>query len=52
MTAVFALCGEAFERYHGFVYRAEEPKRFWWVVVGYFIAGLCFIVLYLYQNTK
>lgn len=29
MTAVFTLSGETLERYHGIVYRTEEPKRFW-----------------------
>jgi H+/Cl- antiporter ClcA len=50
MTAVFTLSGETLERYHGFVSRAEEPKRFWWDVVVYFLGGLFFIGLYLYQN--
>lgn len=52
MTAVFTLSGETLERYHGIVYRTEEPKRFWWDVVLYFIAGLFFIGLYLYQNSN
>jgi energy-coupling factor transporter transmembrane protein EcfT len=52
MTAVFTLSGETLERYHGIVYRAKEPKRFWWDVVLYFIMGLFFIGLYLYQNSN
>ena len=52
MTAVFTLSGETLERYHGIVCRAEEPKRFWCDVVMYFIAGLFFIGLYLYQNSN
>jgi hypothetical protein len=52
MTAVFTLSGETLERYHGIVCRTEEPKRFWWDVVMYFIGGLFFIGLYLYQNSK
>jgi hypothetical protein len=40
MTAVFTLSGETLERYHGIVSRAEEPKRFWWDVVLYFLGGL------------
>jgi hypothetical protein len=27
MAVVFTLTGETLERYHGIVYRAEEPKR-------------------------
>jgi hypothetical protein len=52
ITAVFTLSGETLERYHGIVNRAEEPKRFWWDVLLYFLAGLFFIGLYLYQNSN
>jgi 1,4-alpha-glucan branching enzyme len=52
MTAVFTLSGETLERYHGVVYRMEEPKRFWWDVVLYFLAGLFFIGLYVYQHSN
>lgn len=52
MTAVFTLSGETLERYHGIISRAEEPKRFWWDVVLYFLGGLFFIGLYLYQNSN
>jgi len=52
MTAVFTLSGETLERYHGIVSRAEEPKRFWWDVVVYFLLGLFFIGLYWYQNSN
>ena len=51
LAAVFTLSGETLERYHGIVRRAKEPKRFWWDVVMYFIAGLFFIGLYLYQSS-
>lgn len=51
-TAIFTLSGETLERYHGFVSRTEEPKRFWWDVVLYFLGGLFFIGLYLYQNSN
>ena len=52
MTVVFTLSGETLERDHGIVYCAKEPKRFWWDVVVYFLAGLFFIGLYLYQNSN
>jgi RsiW-degrading membrane proteinase PrsW (M82 family) len=52
MTAVFTLSGETLERYGGIVDRNKEPKRFWWDVVLYFLAGLFFIGLYLYQNSN
>ncbi len=46
------LTGETIEARHGFVYRAEEPKRFWWNVVTYFLLGLFFVGLFLYQNSN
>ena len=52
MTAVFTLSGETLERFHGIVCRSKEPKRFWWDVVLYFLGGLFFIGLYLYQNSN
>jgi energy-coupling factor transporter transmembrane protein EcfT len=50
MTPFFALSGGTFEPHSGIVYRAKEPKRFWWNVVGYFLSGLFFIGIYLIQN--
>jgi len=50
LMVVFALSGETFEPRRGAVSRAEEPRRFWWGIAGYFIAGLFFIGLYLCQN--
>jgi hypothetical protein len=47
MAAVFTLTGETVERYHGMVYRAEEPKRFWWDVALFYLGGIFFIALYL-----
>jgi energy-coupling factor transporter transmembrane protein EcfT len=49
MAVVFTLTGESLERYHGIVYRAEEPKRFWWNVAMFFLGGIFFIALYLYN---
>ncbi len=49
------LTGETFEanRYRPrFVDRSEEPKRFRWNVVIYFLGGLFFIGLYIAQNSN
>jgi len=53
-VAVFVLGGEAFtfERPVHIASRADTPKRFWWSVVAWLLAGLCFIGAYLYQNTN
>ena len=50
MVVASTLTGETFEGRHGFVYRAEEPKRFWWNVVFYLLFALFLIGLYVYQN--
>jgi energy-coupling factor transporter transmembrane protein EcfT len=52
MTPIFVLSGGTFEPHSGIVYRAEEPKRFWWNVVGYLLAGLFFIGVYFIQNSN
>ena len=52
MAAVFTLSGEVLERSRGIVSRDEEPKRFWWNVVFYFLAGLLFIAVYLYEESQ
>jgi hypothetical protein len=52
LVAASALTGETFEasRHHpGIVNRSEEPKRFWWNLVIYFLGGLFFVGLYLCQ---
>jgi hypothetical protein len=53
-VAVFMLGGEAltFERPIRIVSRTEGPRRFWWSIVMWFLTGLLFIGLYLYQNSK
>lgn len=50
MAVAFTLIGETLTRYHGIVSRAEDPKRFWWNVVGFFLVGLFFIGAYLYEH--
>jgi energy-coupling factor transporter transmembrane protein EcfT len=49
IAVVFTLTGETVERYRGMVYRAEEPKRFWWDVALFYLGGIFFIGLYLYN---
>ena len=49
---IFILSGEVFVPRHGIVSRAEEPKRFWWDVVLYSLAGLFFIALHVLQNRR
>lgn len=51
ISSAFVLTGETFER-RRIVYRTEEPKRFWWNVVSFFLFGLILIACQLYQNSK
>jgi len=47
------LVGEAFtflERPIHIVSRAEDPKRYWLGVVGYFLVGFFLICFYLYHD--
>jgi len=49
LAVVFTLTGETVEGYRGMVYRAEEPKRFWWDVAPFYLGGIFFIALYFFN---
>ena len=49
VAVAFTLTGESLERYGRMVSRAEEPKRFWWNVATFYLGGILFIALYLYN---
>ena len=42
--------GKVSARFH-WVYRAEEPKQFWWLVAMNYLAGLGFIGYFMYLGT-
>jgi len=44
---IFAYIGKAWVRFHGWVYRAKEPKWFWWEVALYILAGLGLFAVFL-----
>jgi hypothetical protein len=50
--AVYTYMGRAYARFHGWVYRADDPKGYWTAVASYFVAGAVLIAyaLYLYEN--
>jgi H+/Cl- antiporter ClcA len=52
IAVIFTLSGESLERYGRMVSRAEEPKRFWWSIAMFYLGGIFFIALYLYQNSN
>jgi hypothetical protein len=49
MAVAFTLTGETLERGYGMVDRADEPKRFWWDVAMFYLGGIFFIALYLFN---
>ena len=48
-AVVWTCTGKAWIRFHGWVYRAEEPNRFWLEVAAYFLGGVLFIGLFMYE---
>ncbi len=48
-AALFTVYGKVWVRFHGWVYRAKEPRWFWWEVVLYFLVGVWFVGYFLYQ---
>lgn len=49
-AVVWTCTGKAWVRFHGWVYRAQEPKWFWWEVALYYLVGLGFIGYFLYLS--
>lgn len=47
-AAVFTCTGKAWVRVHGWVYRAKEPRWFWWEVALYYLVGVWFVGYFLY----
>lgn len=48
-AVVYTCRGKAWARFHGWVYRAEEPSDFWWAVAMYFLIGVFLIGYFLYH---
>jgi uncharacterized membrane protein len=46
---VYTCIGKAYVRFNGWVYRVEEPKRYWSAVSTYYIFGAVMIGLFLYE---
>lgn len=45
---IWTCTGKTWDRYGGWVYRTQEPKRFWWAVAMYYLVGIGLIGFYLY----
>jgi RsiW-degrading membrane proteinase PrsW (M82 family) len=46
-AVIWTCTGKAWIRFHGWVYRAREPKRFWWEVAMDCLIGVIFIGIFL-----
>jgi len=49
LAVVYTYTGKAWIRFHGWVYRAEEPKRYWLEVAMYYLGGVGFVGYFLYK---
>jgi len=46
LGVVATYTGKASSRYK-WVYRAEDPSGFWWLVAMYYLGGVVFVVIFL-----
>jgi len=46
-AVVWTCIGKARSRFHGWVYRAQEPVVFWLVVATYYLGGVLLIGIFL-----
>lgn len=49
LAVAYTYTGKAWIRMHGWVYRAEEPKRYWLEVAVYYLGAVFLIGLFLYK---
>jgi hypothetical protein len=47
LAVIYTCTGKAWIRFHGWVYRAEEPKRYWIEVAMYYLFAAGFICYFL-----
>jgi len=48
LGALYTDIGKAYVRFHGWVYRAKEPKRYWSEVAMYYLGGVAVIGYFWY----
>jgi hypothetical protein len=49
LAVVYTCIGKVWVRFHGWVYRADEPKRYWLELATLYLVGVVLIGLFLYQ---
>jgi len=48
-AAVFTCTGKVWVRFNDWVYRAKEPRWFWWEATLDYLIGICFMGYFLYM---
>jgi hypothetical protein len=48
-AVVWTCTGKARTRFHGWVYRTQEPIVFWLVVATYYLGGILFVGIFLHD---
>jgi hypothetical protein len=46
LGALYTCTGKAYARFHGYIYRADDPKGFWLEVASSYLLGLALIGLF------
>lgn len=50
LAVLYTYTGKAWIRFHGWVCRADEPKRYWLEVTTYYLTGIALIMFFLYKT--
>lgn len=48
-AVVWTCTGKAWIRFHGWVYRSENSKRYWLETAAYYLVAVFFFVIFLYK---
>jgi hypothetical protein len=51
-AVVFTFTGKVWVRFNGWVYRAKEPKWFWWEVALDYLIGFGFVGYFLFKISE
>jgi uncharacterized membrane protein YidH (DUF202 family) len=49
LAVVYTCIGKAWVRFHRWVYRNEEPRRYWMEVLTYYLVGIVLLGVFLYK---
>lgn len=51
-AVLFTGTGKVWVRFNGWVYRAKEPKWFWWEIALDYLIGFCFVGYFLFKISE